>query len=108
MAELKVEATTCSCLQLMFRQGDQVVGRAQLHWTDDTVVEVVDIEVVAAYRGRGLGRRILSYCLDIARRQGARMVTAHTSPTNGPAYRLFISGGFRPVHEEEHMELTLS
>jgi len=105
---LEVEEQACRCLRLTFRHHGEEVGWAQLHWSAPEVAEVVALEVAPAYRGRGLGRQILERCLEVARRHGARTVTAHTSPHNGPAYRLFLGLGFRPQNQESHLELPLT
>ncbi len=104
---LTVEKQACRCLRLTFRYRGEEVGWAQLHWSAPQVVEVVALEVAPAHRGRGLGRRILTLCLEVARRYGARTVTAHTSPHNGPAYHLFLDLGFRPQDTEAHLQRPL-
>jgi len=45
-------------------------------------------------RGRGVGRALVESCLDLARRQGKRAVTLHTTGDMKVAHRLYESMGF--------------
>ncbi len=55
------------------------------------------IGVVAAHRGRGIGRRLLAGLLDAARDGGGiEQVSLSVEPDN-PAMRLYVSYGFREV-----------
>ncbi|HXG41295.1 MAG TPA: GNAT family N-acetyltransferase [Dehalococcoidia bacterium] len=105
---LEMEVEQRLCYSLSFYREGQVVGRAQLHRHDDGAMDIVDLYVLPEHRGRGLGRAIVGECLRLAESLGARVVTAHTSPANGPAYRLFLSLGFRPREEEHHLEHQLA
>lgn len=105
---LEMEVEERLCYSLSFYHQGQVVGRAQLHRHDADAMDIVDLYVLPEHRGRGLGRAIVGECLRLAERLGARVVTAHTSPANGPAYRLFLSLGFRSCQEEHHLEHQLA
>ncbi len=54
------------------------------------------IGVVAACRGRGVGRRLLLGLLDAAREEGVERVSLSVEPDN-PAMRLYERVGFVPV-----------
>jgi hypothetical protein len=43
----------------------------------------------------------------LVRARGGRMVVAHTSPDNAPAFRVFSRQGFLPCLPELHLELHL-
>jgi|FaiFalDrversion3_1042247.scaffolds.fasta_scaffold00664_2 GNAT superfamily N-acetyltransferase len=103
--EARVEERLCYCLTF-YRDG-KPVGRAQLHRHGEEAMDIVDLYVVPEERGRGLGKAIVRQCAVVARTLGARVITAHTSPRNLPAYRLFLSLGFRPCQEEQHLEREL-
>lgn len=95
------------CYSLAFYREGELVGRAQLHWHDGATADIVDLYVVPEWRGQGLGKAIVRQCVAVARTLGARLITAHTSPHNRPAYRAFVALGFRPRDEEQHLELPL-
>ena len=48
-------------------------------------------------RSRGLGRRLLEFIEDAARRSGARMTTLEVRESNYRARRLYNSAGYRIV-----------
>ncbi|HXG43012.1 MAG TPA: GNAT family N-acetyltransferase [Dehalococcoidia bacterium] len=104
---LEMDAQRRECWTLSFRHDGLEVARAQLHCHGGDVFDIVDLYVDPDWRGRGLGRQVLAQCLGFALAQGARMVTAHTSPENAPAFRLFSSAGFSPCCSELHLELRL-
>ncbi|MCC2972315.1 GNAT family N-acetyltransferase [Massilia sp. IC2-476] len=56
---------------------------------------VIRMLVVApAYRGHGIGRRLVAACLRAAQRDGAPMVGLHTSPIMASALRMYLGLGF--------------
>jgi putative acetyltransferase len=59
--------------------------------------EVRDLVLDEAYRGRGLGGRLLKRCVDEAKRLGYRRLYLETTPQMENAQKLFIRFGFRPV-----------
>ena len=64
-----------------------------------------DIIVDPAYRGHGVGRRLLHETLAYLRSRGAPRVVLSTAVQNGPAQRFFASAGFRPTMIEMTREL---
>lgn len=62
----------------------------------DALTPELTIGVVAAYRGRGVGRRLLVALLDAARDAGIGRVSLSVEPDN-PALRLYEDVGFRRV-----------
>lgn len=63
----------------------------------DREIRVVDIALLPAYRGRGIGTRLLTGLLDEARASG-RTVVIHVEHAN-PARTLYDRLGFVPVGE---------
>ena len=57
---------------------------------------IVSISVVNAFRGRGLGQRILER---IAGLTTVRPLTAYIKPTNAPSQRAFLMAGFMKIGE---------
>jgi ribosomal protein S18 acetylase RimI-like enzyme len=84
-------------------EGARVLGSATLETEDasmgDDPVEpgtanMRMLGVDPQARGRGVGRALVDACLDLARRQGKRAVTLHTTGDMKVAHRLYESMGF--------------
>jgi ribosomal protein S18 acetylase RimI-like enzyme len=74
------------------------VGAVAIEWRADDVL-LADIEIIPAWRGRGLGSRIINMVLEEARRQGLP-VSLQVLKGN-PARHLYERLGFRVVEETE-------
>lgn len=61
--------------------------------------------VLPAWRGRGVGRALLTDCLDRARADAAPSVGLHTAAMMHPARRLYEDTGFVQQSEFEHLGL---
>jgi RimJ/RimL family protein N-acetyltransferase len=96
------------CYSLTFREGDAIIGRAQLHSSASHILEVVDLFIEPEFRGNGHAKSILDSLMGFARELGATEISAHTSPDNAAAYRAFQQMGFVPHHDEVHLEAPLS
>jgi ribosomal-protein-alanine N-acetyltransferase len=59
--------------------------------------ELANIAVVAAYRGRGVGRLLLNDLLERARAAGVRQLFLEVRVSNEAALRLYASAGFEEV-----------
>ena len=82
-----------------YRDGDTVLGVAAIKELDASDVEVKSMHTVAAARGRGVGRALLSHLLDTATARGYRRVFLETGTTPGfaAARALYESAGFTPA-----------
>ena len=49
------------------------------------------------HRRRGIARRLVLECIELARAQGKRRLTLETQPTMSAARALYDSLGFRPI-----------
>jgi len=84
---------------------ERVVGTLQLTFLpylthqggERALVEAV--RVAADVRGSGLGRMMLEWAIDQARRRGCRMVQLTTDKQRADATRFYESLGFRASHE---------
>ncbi|MEM1213416.1 MAG: GNAT family N-acetyltransferase [Planctomycetota bacterium] len=79
--------------------GAGVVGMVVLLWTVSTaeggwVATLEDVVVAPAYRGQGIGRRLLDAGLDAARAKGCRRVSLLTDADNHRAQKVYHSRGF--------------
>jgi len=67
---------------------------------------IEDMIVDEAYRGKGLGRKILRELIRWAKEQGVEVVELTTNPKRVAANELYKSEGFR-LHETNHYLLKL-
>lgn len=81
-------------LFLIVEAAEGPIGRLYLHETPGEV-RVMDIALLPASRGHGIGTALIAAVLDYARQAGAR-VTLHVEPTN-PAQHLYARHGFRLI-----------
>lgn len=78
---------------LVAREGDKVVAHGGMHvvWED---AHVTNIAVLPAYRGRGLGERMMLELIARASARGAVRMTLEVRATNTPAQTLYRKLGF--------------
>jgi ribosomal protein S18 acetylase RimI-like enzyme len=57
--------------------------------------------VSPAFRGRGIARRLMLACIDMARRHGKRVMTLDTDPLMTAARQLYTELGFEPTGTEQ-------
>ena len=60
------------------------------------LINIHDIAVDRAYRGRGIGTRLLNAVEDAARKSGCCKVTLEVHDSNSGAKRLYRNSGFGP------------
>ncbi|HVD41728.1 MAG TPA: GNAT family N-acetyltransferase [Solirubrobacterales bacterium] len=72
-------------------------GLGGVRYLDTDVAEVKSMYVAPAYRGTGLGRRILARLDEIALEHGCRAIRLDTSDYLTPAVGLYRSAGYREV-----------
>jgi GNAT superfamily N-acetyltransferase len=72
-------------------------GLGGVRHLDTAVAEVKSMYVAPAYRGTGLGRRILARLDEIAEKHGCRAVRLDTSDYLTPAVALYRSAGYREI-----------
>jgi ribosomal-protein-alanine N-acetyltransferase len=58
---------------------------------------ITSVTVRDRFRGRGLGRQLTRYLLDVAVQAGARLATLEVRETNTTARNLYTSLGFRQI-----------
>jgi GNAT superfamily N-acetyltransferase len=72
-------------------------GLGGVRYLDTEIAEVKSMYVAPAYRGTGLGRRILARLEEIALEHGCSAVRLDTSDYLRPAVGLYRSAGYREV-----------
>lgn len=76
---------------------DGAAGLGGIRHLDTEIAEVKSMYVAPAFRGTGLGRRILARLDEIAAEHGCRAVRLDTSDYLTPAVALYLSAGYREV-----------
>lgn len=75
--------------------GDRLVGYGMLRgWDEGFSIPSFGLAVGAAYRSRGIGRRLLRYAISLARERGASTMMLKVHLDNASARRLYESEGF--------------
>lgn len=82
---------------LLARVDGEPAGLGGVRHLDTGVAEVKSMYVAPAYRGTGLGRRILARLDEIALEHGCRAVRLDSSAYLTPALGLYRSAGYREV-----------
>jgi GNAT superfamily N-acetyltransferase len=75
----------------------EAAGLGGVRYLDNEIAEVKSMYVVPAFRGTGLGRRILARLDEIALEHGCRAVRLDTSDYLTPAVGLYRSAGYEEV-----------
>ena len=73
-----------------------LVGAATMRWRDEPS-ELVELAVAADRHGQGIGRRIVAWLVDEARRRGRRAIEVGTSSTSLGNIAFYQKCGFRPT-----------
>jgi GNAT superfamily N-acetyltransferase len=82
---------------LIARAGGEPAGIGGVRYLDTEIAEVKSMYVAPAFRGTGLGRRILDRLDEIALEHGCRAVRLDTSDYLTPAVGLYRAAGYREV-----------
>lgn len=91
-----------------FYHSDDPVGVMLINETPPRqAVELVYLGLSAAWRGKGLGRRLLSQALNMAAGHGASSMVLAVDEHNEPALRLYREFAFRPTARKTAMIRTL-
>jgi ribosomal protein S18 acetylase RimI-like enzyme len=77
--------------------GDMVVGVYVLMETRPQTVELVNIAVRGDVQGNGIGKRLISHAIEIARKEGFRNIEVGTANSSVDQLRLYQKCGFRIV-----------
>jgi ribosomal-protein-alanine N-acetyltransferase len=78
---------------LVLEADGQVIGYAGT-WVILDEAHVTNVAVMPAFRGQGLGERLMRSLIDKARGRGARRMTLEVRPTNAAARGLYGKLGF--------------
>lgn len=87
---------------LIARDGEQRIGCVALLRVGEGVAELAKMAVAPEHRGRGIGRRLITAAIDVARESGVRRLVLESNSSLIPAVRMYESVGFRHVPAETH------
>ena len=81
----------------------EFAGMAWIHIdaSAPTIAHLFQMWVAPAYRGRGVGRKLLDRAIQWVRSRGAEEVLLGVTCGDSPARRLYTSAGFKPVGRVE-------
>ncbi|RAX50286.1 GNAT family N-acetyltransferase [Arthrobacter sp. AQ5-05] len=68
-------------------------------------VQLEAVRTHADYRGRGLGKKFLQWCIGYARSQGCSLVQLTTDKSRAEAHRFYAELGFKASHEGMKLQL---
>lgn len=84
--------------------GDRVVGTAQLSFLPGLArhgawrMQIEAVRVASDHRGRGIGRRMMQWCVDVARERRCALVQLTSDASRADAHRFYRSLGFVDSH----------
>lgn len=87
---------------LIARDGEERIGCVALLHVEDGVAELAKMAVAPDRRGSGIGRRLITAAIDLARERGVRRLVLESNRSLTPAVRMYESVGFRHVSPETH------
>jgi len=77
-------------------EGERVVGYF-VAWFLNQEVHLLNIAVASSHQKKGLGRRMMRYLLDMAKRELKHLITLEVRESNAAAIELYRSFGFTRV-----------
>jgi ribosomal protein S18 acetylase RimI-like enzyme len=96
----RVESYLSDTLTRIAKRDDGVIGVYALKQVDSTTYELMNIAVAEAYRGTGLGRRLLGHAIGLAESTGARVIDVGTGNSSLGNLRFYQRAGFRIIGVE--------
>jgi N-acetylglutamate synthase-like GNAT family acetyltransferase len=78
-------------------KGEAIIGTVALHHETQGICELCRMYLASAYRGQGLGRRLLEHGVRVARERGYKEICLKTASVLVEAISLYKRGGFRTV-----------
>ena len=85
---------TCYVLVCDETAAEPVIGYAGC-WILAGEAQITNVEILPAYRGRGIGTQLMAAVIEAAKERGATAMTLEVRPSNAPALALYHHYGFR-------------
>lgn len=95
--ELKAVVEDKNVVFIVAKDGDHIIGMATLYMLtkfSKRIAYVEDVVVDGAYRGQGLGEKIMRALIDIARAEGVKTLNLTSRPARVAANKLYQKLGF--------------
>lgn len=99
-AELELDEFDLSASHALAYQGEQCIGTARLVHLGDGQAQIGRMAVLAQFRGKGMGKLILSRLIDLAKLEGASSLILHSQITAIPFYEKLGFHAEGPSYEE--------
>ncbi len=90
---------------LALKYGNEVIGGAQFmrDWSDPAKAYLVGIAVDSSFRGKGLGTRFLSACIELLKTEGIKCIELTVDPQNYGAVKVYEEKlSFRTVAQRKN------
>lgn len=110
IADLESIVGNKSCVMVVARDGEKIVGTATLYMftkIGKRVAYVEDVVVDSAYRGQGLGEGLMCALIQAARSEGLHSLSLTSRPARAAANALYQKLGFE-LKETNAYRLRLS
>ena len=85
---------------------DRSIGTAGLSKINDSEYELIKMTVDPAYRGKGIGKKLLDHCLDAAKELHAEKISLYSNSQLQTALTLYKQFGFMHVDAKDSPMLT--
>jgi GNAT superfamily N-acetyltransferase len=89
-------------------QGGHIVGAVFVLRKSARVAQLRLLYVEPALRGQGLGKRLVTECIEFARSKGYKRLTLWTNAGLDAARAIYVAAGFVLVKEERHVSFGRS
>ncbi|MBL7818689.1 MAG: GNAT family N-acetyltransferase [Saprospiraceae bacterium] len=90
---------------LFAKLGDEVIGTCAILKENNKLYEIADMAVAPQYRGKHIGKRLLSAAVDKVRKTGARQVYLITSSKLTVSLEFFRTYGFKETGFDAEMSV---
>lgn len=80
---------------LFAKANDEIIGTCAILKENNKLYEIADMAVTPLYRGKHIGKRLLSAAVDVVRKAGARQVYLVTSSKLTASVELYRTYGFK-------------
>ena len=94
---------------LLAKQGEEIAGTVSLIKVEDTVFELAKLAVTQKYQGLGIGKKLMEYCLDIAKKKNTKKIILYTNHKLISAIALYKKFDFIevPLTNNKYIEVDL-
>lgn len=99
-AELELDECDLSASHALAYQGEECIGTGRLVYLGNGQAQIGRMAVLAQFRGKGIGKEILSQLIDLAKLQGVSSLILHSQLAAIPFYEKLGFQAEGPSYEE--------